>query len=201
MNASQTDSPRVSPLMPGCPDVLTNLWNAMDDDYFNPYHRWGGREPEGYFSVCARRVNADDHRLLFHLGSEPNSTLHVVQGLGWDRHALGLSRRAPEPEETLRHPSIITKELTRLVTFPTGLELYLVDIPRPGEVRPDVLLYDFNILEQHYYAGHHFVESKPFDPSSDPYASLIPYLVTPRGNGDATWTFSPGEQEEGTDDE
>jgi len=201
MNANQTDSPRLSPLVPGLPEVLRRLWDEMGTDFENPYNRALGHNNQGAYFLTAKRVNADDHRMLFYMDARENGLLRVVQGLGWDRCALGLSRRAPELQWSHRHPRIIREDMARLVTFPTGLELYLVDVPRPGRVSADALLYDFSILEQHYYAGQHFVESKPFDPSSDRFAPLIPYLVTFGANSDATWTLSPREQTEGTDDE
>ena len=201
MNANQTDSPRLSPLVPGLPEVLRRLWDEMGTDFENPYNRALGHNNQGAYFLTAKRVNADDHRMLFYMDARENGLLRVVQGLGWDRCALGLSRRAPELQWSHRHPRIIREDMARLVTFPTGLELYLIDIPLADDVRADDLLNDLNALEHGYYGGHHFVESKPFDPSSDPYAPLIPYLVTPYGKCDATWTLPHPAKTEGTDDE
>jgi len=123
--------------------------------------------------------------MLFYVDTKADDTLRVVQGLGWDPCALGLSYRPTDPPDG-RYPRIIREGMSRLVTFASGLELYLIDVPLSERLRADVLLSDLNVIEHYFYQGRRFVESQPFDLTSDPYASVIPYVVFPHG-GDTTW--------------
>lgn len=182
-------STRNRPLIPGIPDVLERLWNEMNEDSHNSFNRYVWRDDKGGFCLVAERSNGSDHKMLFHLDSEADTTLRVVQGLDFDRCALGLSRRPADPPSR-RRPRLITKGMARLVTFPTGLELYFVEIPESSRMPADELLGDFNSLEHYVYEGRHLVGSQPFDPSTDPFARLVPYLVHARA-GETTWASPP----------
>jgi len=179
-------SERADSLSHHVPEVLHNLWTEMREDGDNQYWSCLLRDDQGGYCLIAERVHAADHRMLFRCDPEKDDTLQVVQGLGWHRCALGLSRRPLEPRTCWR-PKVVRKGKTRLVRFTSGLELYLVDVPHADRIRADVLLDDLISLEHYYYSGRHFVDCQPFDPTSDPYARLLPYMVHASGEG-ATWS-------------
>jgi len=180
---------RDDPQVPGPPDILLRLKAQMNEDSGNKYWYHLLQDYQGAYCLRAERSNGLDNRMLFYVDTKAADTLRVVHGMGWDRCALGLSYRPEDPPDG-RYPRIITEGMSRLVTFASGLELYLIDVPLSNRLQADELLRDLNVIEHYFYQGRRFVEPRPFDLTSDPYAAVIPYVVFPHG-GDTTWLAAP----------